>query len=107
MEKWEKKWMVRYRWRKAHRLSAKRKVAFHLTFEEYRDAVSKECFYCDGFFGRVRYCIGLDRLDNAKSYETGNVVSCCEVCNRVKADIFTPLETRLMIQVVKALKKRI
>ena len=30
--------------------------------------------------------IGLDRLDPLRGYEMGNVVSCCEMCNKMKRD---------------------
>jgi hypothetical protein len=30
---------------------------------------------------------GLDRVDNARGYESGNVVPCCDPCNRMKGTL--------------------
>lgn len=57
---------------------------------------SSDCSYCGtppsnplkrGRKGYVEYKYsGIDRIDNNKDYEPGNVVSCCKICNRAKRD---------------------
>ena len=52
------------------------------------------CYYCGaspstlirpGVYSSSIYTYnGIDRLDNEKGYELGNVVSCCGRCNRAK-----------------------
>lgn len=73
---------------------------FNLSFEDFCSAIDSECIYCDGYFGKTVFGIGLDRLDNTKGYEVGNIVSCCYNCNRVRGHIFSPEETKAMIRLV-------
>lgn len=48
--------------------------------------------------------IGLDRLDNAKGYEPGNVVSCCSECNIARSDNFTPEEMKVIGMAIRKVK---
>lgn len=45
----------------------------------------------------------IDRKDNNKDYELGNLVLCCYNCNTVKADIFTEQE---MLEIGKIIKRK-
>lgn len=58
-----------------------------LTIEEYSHLITLPCYYCSGPIPETG--IALDRIDNAKEYQTGNVVSCCFVCNTAKMNYFT------------------
>jgi len=51
---------------------------FEVTKEELLSLVEKPCRYC-GDTGR-----GIDRIDNKKGYEKGNICSCCKMCNFMK-----------------------
>ena len=55
-----------------------------------KELISKECFYCGAKFSNewdgYKYN-GIDRVDNEKGYEEGNVVPCCKVCNVAKHDM--------------------
>jgi len=62
---------------------------------EYEKLTSLPCHYCN--LPISDWGIGLDRLDNDKGYELGNVVPCCPVCNKVRNNIFTPDEMRRVI----------
>ncbi len=75
------------------RSARKRGISFKLTREEVASLVFGPCAYC----GRVRVNSGrrdltdssyngIDRLDNQRGYEDGNVVPCCHDCNRAKSD---------------------
>lgn len=94
------------RFSSARRQAAGRSLPFTLTLEQYMEAITPECAYCDGFFGKVIQGTGLDRLDNSRGYEPGNIVSCCKTCNQVRMDILTSEETRAAVQAVIALRKQ-
>lgn len=57
-----------------------RGIAFKLSFREFCKFWKKPCWYC----GYAIFEIGLDRIDNAKGYIRGNILPCCERCNRAK-----------------------
>lgn len=88
----------------AYRGSAKkRKIRFDLTKEEFLEITKLDCQYCGRPPSSVTYnhlgteknletiahssyvYNGVDRVDNTKGYEQGNVVPCCTVCNRAKS----------------------
>lgn len=77
---------------------------FTLTQEEYLEEVNKPCYYCNGYFPPVEVSIGLDRIDNTKGYEPGNVLSCCATCNHTRNAHFTVEETKKMIELVISLR---
>lgn len=58
----------------------KRGFAWNLTDEQFSTFWQKPCNYC----GDKIETLGVDRVDSSKGYSLDNVVSCCEVCNRVK-----------------------
>lgn len=79
-----------------YQVSAKlRGHPFSLTLEQVATFLGKECGYCgapplnavsvvdDGTHFKLRYQ-GIDRVDNRRGYEVGNLVSCCAPCNRAK-----------------------
>ena len=79
-----------------YRCSArKRKIPFELTYEHFKQLTKLNCTYCGGspstvktnphYYGEYIYN-GIDRIDNAKSYEVDNVVPCCKTCNYMKLD---------------------
>lgn len=51
------------------------------------------CSYC----ATTKYQRGLDRLDNSLGHLQDNVVPCCQECNRVRSDVFTPEQMRRFI----------
>jgi hypothetical protein len=79
-----------YREYKCH--AARKNRAFTLSLSQFSDLVTGLCDYCgvpprqkkrarDG--GYFLYN-GIDRVDNSRGYETDNVVTCCETCNKAK-----------------------
>ena len=59
----------------------KRNINFSLSFDLYESQLwGKPCHYC----GCEIEATGLDRKDNDKGYEVGNVVPCCLPCNNKK-----------------------
>ena len=93
------------RYKIAIRSATQRKKSFELTFEEFKLLTTPNCFYCNGYFGKIVSGIGLDRLDNSKGYSIDNCVSCCKFCNRLRRDILTPEETLVAIYAIIALQK--
>lgn len=90
----------RYRYRATRVLN----VPFELQKTEFKAIIEKPCLYCGALpekemktrgvrrGKRKQYngsflFNGLDRVDNDLGYTSGNVVSCCEICNKAKRDL--------------------
>ena len=92
----------RYLYTRNKKDAKRRGIEFSLTFEEHRKLVAGNCTYCGiepsttvNVFkgdklskekeaqGFLTYN-GIDRLDSTKGYETSNVQTCCEYCNKAK-----------------------
>jgi hypothetical protein len=41
--------------------------------------------------------LGVDRIDNARDYEIGNIQFCCFACNKAKGNVFSDAETSLFV----------
>lgn len=57
----------------------KRKLEWHLTFEQYDELTNQPCYYCG-----TTEAIGIDRIDNQVGYLAENSRPCCGTCNRAK-----------------------
>lgn len=53
-----------------------------ITFEEYQALREMPCFYCGGPLPERGH--GVDRINSAAGYVTGNVRPCCTQCNLAK-----------------------
>ena len=71
----------------------RRHLEFSLTDSRFQELTEGSCHYCGT--KPYRYVIsgndtyvynGVDRMDSAKGYVIGNVVSCCAECNMMKND---------------------
>jgi hypothetical protein len=80
-----------------------RKKEWDLAETEYRDAISKPCFYCSGPLPIGGS--GIDRLDNTKGYVSGNIVPCCYTCNNLKNSTLTWQETLVAVKAIKEYRK--
>jgi hypothetical protein len=67
--------------------AAKRGLPFDLTNEQFETLLKRRCYLCGA---EPNPLIGVDRIDNTKGYTVENSVSCCWVCNRMKADLSLP-----------------
>jgi len=67
------------------RAGAKRRgLAWLLDDEVALALIRGVCFYCGS---APEPANGIDRVDNSKGYENGNVVGCCAQCNFAKNDL--------------------
>jgi hypothetical protein len=69
----------------------RRQIKWKLSFEEWKEFSSQNCFYCDCKPSNYmemheHFYNGIDRIDSNGIYEIGNVVTSCRVCNRAKSD---------------------
>jgi hypothetical protein len=73
---------AKYKWNAKHR-----NRQWALTEEETDALFQGECHYCgrppSNVCRGVKYN-GIDRKDNKLDYITGNVLSCCKLCNKLK-----------------------
>lgn len=77
-----------------------------MTMEEYLNISSKPCHYCNGTLNNEKNRgLGLDRIDNSKTYELSNVLPCCGFCNKTRGDRLTVLEMELVAQFLIDLRK--
>jgi len=60
-------------------------VPFNITFEDYTTIVKNPCYYC-GIL-QDRGFNGIDRMNSKVGYILHNCVSCCKMCNYMKASI--------------------
>ena len=78
------------------RSAKSRRIYFDITFEQFLQISSRNCYYCDiepkqcckyeNTYGDYYYN-GMDRVDSKKGYLINNVVACCWNCNKAKASL--------------------
>lgn len=92
---WKKQSARNCQWRHAPhgRFLVARKTAkmrgrsWTISEEEFTRLSLAPCHYCH----RVHFetGTGLDRIDNSRGYEEGNVLPCCGTCNRIRCHLLT------------------
>ncbi len=89
------------RFKASKREAARRNLEWTLTYEDFEDLASNECFYCNGILGSCKNSgSGLDRVDNDKGYEYDNLRPCCVICNKIKNNFLTMEETLVAVQAI-------
>ena len=82
-------------WGKYRISSRRREIEFSLSREEFFETACGACFYCGkpprlwkpkNSTNGALLCNGIDRVDSAKGYVSGNCVPCCRQCNVAKLD---------------------
>lgn len=79
---------------------------FILTYDEYIKILGEvpTCYYCEQpYFSSGT---GLDRIDNTKWYEVGNVLPCCWDCNKHRQNSWTVDEAKIAIVAVINYRKK-
>ncbi len=89
--------------------SAKRRsLEFTISIKQFEMEIKKPCAYCnDHYRADIGTGSGIDRLDNSKGYIPDNIASCCGHCNYLKGEIYSPLQTKAMVDVLIALENKV
>ncbi len=74
-------------------------ISFEINFEDFMSMCGQNCTYCTAEPSNVIknskdksdvfVYNGIDRIDSSKGYVSGNMVPCCEICNKAKRDLTT------------------
>jgi hypothetical protein len=87
------------------RSASRRGLAFYLSLDEFHRLAQKPCAYCgkppSNLSARGYIYNGLDRVKNARGYELKNVVPCCNFCNRLKSNLLTAEELKIVLVALK------
>jgi hypothetical protein len=89
------------RWITARSAAKERGIEWALSVEEFTRLASMLCSYCDEPTGVTGS--GIDRLDPTLGYVHGNVIACCWSCNRIRSNVFSPAEMRIIGHTLKRL----
>jgi hypothetical protein len=65
-------------------MAKKRNLLFDLSFEEFKNLIVQNCFYCGSMPNNFN---GLDRIDSSKGYFLDNVTPSCKNCNLGKQSL--------------------
>lgn len=85
-----------YKYRTTQWSAKNRKIRFSLTKEQFREIITKNCYYCSAqpVERYVNKCVngqfksnGIDRIDNNLGYGFSNCVPCCNICNFMKLNL--------------------
>jgi hypothetical protein len=69
-------------WNQYVRGAKKRGLNFTIGKTLFNTLITEPCFYC-GHTNKAEVN-GIDRIDNNRGYEEGNIIPCCEICNTAK-----------------------
>lgn len=89
----------------ARSMAKKRGHIWTLTLEQYSEIISKDCYYCEGYFGKTLKGSGCDRINNDLGYSVDNVLSCCGFCNRLRSNVMTVDECKALITLLVSMRK--
>ncbi len=84
-------------------------IFWGLSMDEFGVITSAPCSYCNRapYHKRNGYIYtGIDRKDPKKGYELDNVSPACFECNRIKSNILTPEETRVVVQALLEFRRK-
>ena len=82
------------RFRRKIKLTVMTKEAFINWYNKQK----QECYYCGIIPNGKR--LSIDRMDNTKGYDEGNIVLACNDCNKVKSNILSTEEMKIVGQIV-------
>ena len=61
------------------------------------------CYYCGKSFDQLSGW--LDRIDNNIGYKKDNILPCCKFCNKLRGEILTVDETKLLVSTLMEYRK--
>jgi len=84
----------------------RRNIDLIISLEEYQalwKSSNGQCSYCKSEIKQAGAC--LDRIDNSIGYSIENVIVCCVYCNRLRGNILSYEETKLVINFIQKLRR--
>jgi hypothetical protein len=94
-----KKTAINYLFIRYRKGAEERNLTFSLNKEQFEQLITKNCHYCNeqpkqlyknnkSKYHKIEFLYnGIDRVDNKMGYELKNCVSCCKICNVMKATL--------------------
>ncbi len=88
------------RFAQSRAVAAKRGLVWNLSLEDFMYYAALPCYYWPSH-KKPETNSGLDRRDNTKGYEVGNVVPCCKDCNIGRGNRYTVEEWSIAINAIE------
>ncbi|MDD6827938.1 MAG: hypothetical protein PUE12_17865 [Oscillospiraceae bacterium] len=87
----------------------RRKLDFDLDIDQFDDITQQSCVYCGNYNGEYNQIMfsGIDRINSDEGYVNGNIVPCCDTCNKMKGVLTVDQWLNHMQSVLKYYKKEI
>jgi len=94
----------------------KRNYKFELTFQEFKNLIFKNCYYCGskpiGRHSKLKHSEqvfynGIDRVNNNMGYSLSNCVPCCKICNKMKVNLIVEVFINHIKQIILNYETRI
>lgn len=84
----EKERLIRHKFREYIKSAKDRGYSFEINDEQFRYMIFDNCYYCGKKPVPTKVSPtpinGIDRINNEEGYVLNNIVSCCNLCNRMK-----------------------
>ena len=101
---WNEKNRLHLSFEEYKRSARKEKIAFKITRQEFSDIVENACQLC-GIIDSLKGFHGIFLHDRDKGYVSGNCVSCCTMCNRMKGCLPATVFIKRVEHILLHLKK--
>lgn len=96
---------IKGRYRRGRARAKRKGLPWTLALADYASLIEKPCHYCGENPIKTPGAYGLDRKDNSLGYVLGNVVPCCWRCNRIRNNLFSEHEMRLIMGIIRLIKE--
>lgn len=85
-----------------------RGLAWSISKKFFANLIRSNCYYCNappsnvyqrkGRRNPIFFYTGIDRLNNNKGYTKDNVAPCCSKCNKLKSNLLTAEQAKVVIK---------
>ena len=82
---------------------------FDLDLDQFDDITRQTCVYCGSYSGeynKIQFS-GIDRINSDIGYIEGNIVPCCDTCNKMKGVLTVDQWLNHMQSILEHYKKEI
>lgn len=84
----------------------RRKISFKLSykkFERWYNNQDQKCEYCNRIILKIPNIkrLTIDRTNNNKGYTLNNIVLACNICNKVKSNIFNYNQMKILGKIIR------